>query len=519
MLKKFLLIFILTFLIISMSVNVNAKDLVTNLNIVQKASETKYLENDQGHISKEIVNSNKDIGEVTVEVKLSNVKKEQENTQIYDSTEIYLIVPESIVAKQEKFTKLLNNIETLSSKILSRNSNTKIGIIGIKGTISDVTTKEDGNAIIGDRDEGDVEGRESDTEIVSTPTNDINQLKNDLNSMNNEKIKYKSNLQAAIKKANESFSNNVNKILISLYDDVPDIAVGVKASVSYGGWNSEYKTVEEAVKAKHEKIATYTRDEILKLKSSNVSFILLRPDDTSYDETWYNSETGERVLDFDGSPYVQKLYGTEENPTYGKMYNFDENNIDNVITENIYKDVTEIIQSDISNIKIIDYFPQEIIDNFDFSYEDNPSIGNVSKNIDEESRTITWDIDALKGEETATLRYKLKIKDMKNEKLLNKTIETNEKVVLTYKDIDSKDYTVELTSSPKIQLSEVTEQDMNTNLDNTNNNQKNGIDTTVAKKKIPQTGMNMVIIMPSITAILLIIIVLYKKYKSYKDIK
>ena len=519
MLKKILFILILNFLIISMSVNVNAKDLVTNLNIVQKASETQYLENDQGHISKEIVNSNKDTGEVTVEVKLSNVKKEQENKQFYDNTEIYLMVSENIILEEEKLAKFINNIETLSSKILNRNSSTKIGIIGIKGTISDMTYTEDGNASIGDKDEKDIKGRESDAEVVSIPTNDINQLKNDLNNMNSAKNQYRLNLQAAIKKANESFSNNVNKILISLYDDVPSIAIGVEANVSYGGWNSEYKTVEEAVKAKHDKIATYTRDEILKLKSSNVSFILLRPDDTSYDETWYNSETGEKVLDFDGSPYIQKLYGTKENPIYGKMYNFDENNIDNVITENIYKDVTEIIQSDISNIKIIDYFPQEIIDNFDFSYEDNPSIGNVSKNIDEESRTITWDIDVLKGEETATVRYKLKIKDMKNEKLLNKTIETNEKVVLTYKDIDSKDYTVEITSSPKIQLSEVTEQDMNTNLDNTNNNQKNGIDTTVAKKKIPQTGMNMVIIMPSITAILLIIIVLYKKYKSYKDIK
>ena len=47
---------------------------------------------------------------------------------------------------------------------------------------------------------------------------------------------------------------------------------------------------------------------------------------------------------------------------------------------------------------------------------------------------------------------------MKNQALLNQTIATNEKVVLTYKDTNAKDYTVELTSSPKIQLSEVKEE-------------------------------------------------------------
>lgn len=47
---------------------------------------------------------------------------------------------------------------------------------------------------------------------------------------------------------------------------------------------------------------------------------------------------------------------------------------------------------------------------------------------------------------------------MKNKDLLNKTISTNEKVVLTYKDIEQKDYTVTLTSSPKIQLSKIIEE-------------------------------------------------------------
>lgn len=225
-----------------------------------------------------------------------------------------------------------------------------------------------------------------------------------------------------------------------------------------GGLFSQYSTVEEAVIAVHEKVATNTKNEILTLKTSKVSFILLRPDDTSYDEKWYSTSTGEFLLDFDGSPYVQKLYGTINNPTYGKMYSFTDENIDTVITENIYEDVSNLIQPDMNTVKIVDYFPNEIINNFDFSYVSEPNIGSSSNSIDTESKTITWNIGTLNGEETATLKYKLKIKDMKNTELLGKTIATNEKVVLTYTDTDSKDYTVELTSSPKIQLQEVKEE-------------------------------------------------------------
>ena len=139
----------------------------------------------------------------------------------------------------------------------------------------------------------------------------------------------------------------------------------------------------------------------------------------------------------------------------------------------------------------------------------NPSIGTTTEKIDPESKTITWDVGTLKGDEVATLKYKLKIKDMKNSELLNKTIETNEKVVLTYKDTEAKDYTVTLTSSPKVQLTEVKEI----------KKEENKKDDTTAKEIFPQTGLNMFITIISIIAITLVGIFMYKKYNSYKDVK
>lgn len=512
-LKKLCYIAIISILIITYTANVFATDLKTALNVVEQSSETKYLENEQGYISKTIVDSNPSAGEVTIELKLSNTKKETEKEkQNYENTEIYIIISENSANSQEKLDKTINNIENLAEKIIKANSKTKIGIVGIKGTISDIIVDENGKASWGDKDEGNIKGSEENAEIVVNLTDNVENIVSGIKKMNSAKEKYHLNLQSAIRLANKSYSKNANKILISLYDGVPDIAIGVKSMVEHGGFLAEYATTEEAVKGKHEKIVTYTKNEILKLKESNISFILLRPDDTSYNQTWYSEKTGEKTLDFDGSPYVQKLYGTNENPVYGKSYEFKDKNIDTIVRENIYEDVLELIQPDMTEVKIVDYFPEHITENFEFSYVGKPNIGTVSDSIDNKDKTISWDIGTLKGNEVATLIYKLKIKDMKNTELLNKIIATNEKVELTYKDIEDKDYKVILTSSPKIQLAEVKEGEK------PNNTNTQGKDNTVASGKIPQTGEN-IIIFTICTLVLAIGIFIYARYNKYKDIK
>lgn len=454
--KKILSILLVVIFIIASATNVFATDLKTKLYVTQASSEIKQLENEQGEISKTIVNSNPDSGEVTIELKLFNSKKEQASTdsEKFENTEIYIMISENITTDSEKLTKYINSIEKLAKKILGKNSKTKIGIIGIKGTINDSIKGEDGKMTWGENDEGDVAGRINDSEIVVNLTNNVETIKNGIKNMNSSKTKYNINLQAAISLAKKSYTSNINKILISLYDDVPDVAVGVKTMVSYGGWSSPYSTMEEAVVAKHQNIVSKTKNEMLGLKDSNIQFILLRPEDTSFDQEWYNIQSGEKELDFDGSPYVNQLYGSMSNPTYGKMYSLKEENFEKIVTENIYEDIMEQIQTGIDNVVIQDYFPTDITENFEFSYEGNPSIGTVSDSIDPDTKTITWNIGTLNNQETATLRYKLKIKDMKNENLLNKTIATNEKVVLTYIDYTDKDYEVVLNSSPKITLKE-----------------------------------------------------------------
>ena len=401
------LISVLTFcLVIQMVLPAYAANNVY-LNIMQKASETKYLDNDQGNISKTIIDSDAEKGEVTVEVKLSNTSKET-STKRFDNSEVFIIIPE-FSKDEENQNKILTYVETLAQKVLAKSSNVKIGVIGMKGTISDTYTDENGKTFSGKNDQSDVDGTADNAECVVELTQDLTKLKTDLGKMNSEKTIYYNNLQAALRLAKNSFSNNTNKILISLYDNVPSIAIGIHSSITYGGLFSVYQTAEEAARAKLNSLVSNTKSEILSLNEANIDLILLRPDDTEFDQVYYSKKTGEKVCDIDGKPYADELYGTLENPTYGKMYSLNNESLEKIITENIYQDVIENVRTDISNVKIVDYFPQDILDNFEITIS-KPTIGTVSDKVDKKTKSIIWDIGTLKGNEVAALQYKLKIK-------------------------------------------------------------------------------------------------------------
>ena len=80
-----IILILIAIIIGSSSSSVFATDLKTALNIVQKSSEKKYLENDQGYISKSIVDIDSNKGEVTIELKLSNTKKSSWRKELYRS--------------------------------------------------------------------------------------------------------------------------------------------------------------------------------------------------------------------------------------------------------------------------------------------------------------------------------------------------------------------------------------------------------------------------------------------------
>ena len=160
------------------------------------------------------------------------------------------------------------------------------------------------------------------------------------------------------------------------------------------------------------------------------------------------------MLDFDGSPYVQKIYGTLENPTYGKMYSLNDDSLEQVVTEYIYQDIIQDVRVDIKSAVIKEYFENDILENFDITFS-NEMIDTTNL-LD--NNYIIWNIGDVQSNKTANLQYTLKLKDMKNEYLLDKVISTSEKTELTYINYLDTETTAVSTSSPKIQLKEVVEE-------------------------------------------------------------
>lgn len=507
--KKIFIFLLIVMLVCIMPYSINAQDVQNSLNVIKMKAETTYLDNSNGFFDNKITSFDSNLGTVNLELSLNNSSSSQDQEAgHYENTEIFIILPE--VNSNETKTTYANYIETFANKVFEANSNTKIGIVGMNGTIND----SDENNIATDNDESTIPGSMDDAEIITMPTTNVTDLVNGITNMNPENWKYHYNLEVAIRIAKNNFSDDVNRILISLYDNVPGIVIGETARVNYGGIFGT--TAEEAVRNHLTKIVNQTKTEILSLADEDISFILLRPDDTSFDQTWTNTNTGEIILELDGKPYVDDLYGSIDNPTYGKMYSLNNDNLEQIVTDYIYNDVMGEIGTAISQVSIEFTFSQDILDNFDIT------IGNSSDiNIDNLTTDgiMVWNVGSLEANESATLNYSLQMKDMNNSSLLDKTIPIAEQVVLTYNDSSTQKHTVTSTDSPSVRLvrDEVIEiPDPGNN--NVNNNNNTPIDNTVAPGTIPQTGINPIIFV-IIALSVIVMIVLIKKNKEYKDIK
>ncbi len=486
---------IVVYLLIACFVSTSAANLQTKLSVIQNASETKELENNQGYISKTIVNSNSSAGEVTIELKLENTKHSTES-ETYNTTEIMLVIDNSpsmdFVTSSGKTRKeiVISSAKELVNSIFNSVSNIKIGLVDFHGS--------------GFLDSASLYNATVRLELTDKKANVIDALDKQLARSTSSGT----NIDAGLQRAEKNFSKECkNKIIVLLTDGVPNADVA-------GNSGGNDVTAEENIKAQASTKATLQR---LEQEGFHIISMMtgMSEDDGNTDKNGTTYDDGNLE---DNLKAVENVFGTMQNPTAGKYYLATSADVDKIINENILNDVVEQVQNPINTVKIVDYFPEEIMENFEFSYVGAPSIGEVSENIDSETNTITWDIETLKGEETATLKYKLKIKDMQNQELLNKVISTNEKVVLTYIDVQEENYTVTLESSPKIKLEEVKQVQEDKTEDKIQGQiEDNKGDDTTAPNNIPQTGARIIFEVCTIT-VAIVGIFTYFKCKKLKDI-
>lgn len=439
----------------------------------------------QGKIENKITKVDDSTQNVYGEINFINKASDSKGQKL--STEIYIMLPENIVTSSEGYALYKTYVEEFAKKVYAKDASAKIGIIGIKGTVNS-HTEVDGKWIINDDDEGDIPGSADNAEIVAKLTNNLETLKTGLNGMNPEKKNFYTNLQAAIGLARDSYSSNSNKILISLFDNVPLICNGVQDTISH----SPDDNFEELVKAQNSSIVSATKEEMLGLKDDNIAFILLRPENTSYNQTWWDVDTGKIVLEYDGSQHVIDLYGTMENPTYGKMYSLSSDSLENIVTKYIYEDVVEEMKTTLENVEIQVVFSKEVFDNFNItSLNTNDKTIDISK-LKTEGKII-WKIEKLNEDETDSFKYKLELKkDSILESLLNKNINMNTISI----SLGDKSKDINLTQTPTFMISR--EQTNNGNSANSNSNNNSNFnsnsnnnlanDPTIANEKFPKAG-------------------------------
>lgn len=345
---------------------------------------------------------------------------------------------------------IFNSAKTLVSNILEDNADLKVGIVSFSSNTDPAK-----------------EATLEDATLVSVLGNDITTLNNAIDNI--EATGPRTDLDAGITLASNQFTESAtNKYMIVLTDGVPNISL-VNNNPYYSN-----ETITET-KAKLQELASKGIAMITMLTGiSNEDF-----DTTNEDEKTYGQ-------------IFEEIFGTEESPTVGNFYYVTDDQVEQTITQDIYNSLVPISQS-YKNIVIKDYFPQEIIDNFEFAYVSDANIGEISAEVDKTDNSITWTIPELKNGETATVQYTLKLKEDFSSSIVNKLLDTNEKVDISYKDFDGNDKEDTSDVTPVLKLSEPPAQ-------------------------LPKAGITTLLItLGAVAAGLLVFSII--KLKSYKEIK
>ena len=401
--------------------------------------------NEDSKFEKKIISSNLDKHQVTLQLQINNnaineIPEGELMLVIDSSSSMNDKVNDSTVTRKDL---VLNSATKLVENLLSVNSSTlKIGVVTFSS--SNVASEM---------------GTDKDAQLVSDFTNDLSTLKSKISSI--EGTGNFTDLDAGLKLAKKSFtSEKNNKYLIVLTDGIPNMNVG----------NSDLVSIKAL-----EQVITTTKETLTSLKDINVISLLTG---ITSEEATFRAE-GDKYYTY--GQVINGIFGTTENPTVGKFYKINDTEIEKTITEEIYSDLVPVIKT-LKDITVVDYFPQYIVDNFDMAYVEGTDTSKISTKIDKETNSITWTIPELKAGETLSVQYTLTLKDSFDETIIDKILNTNQKVDINYKDFDGKTQTKTSDVSPKIKLTKIPQEEPPKK------------DDTISKEELPKTGATTVFV-------------------------
>ena len=458
--KKIALTIFLVIIMMATNVFAAAKSTDVTMEIVEDNICTIKL-NDESTFEKKMIEYDLQEHEVTLQLKISNNSKE-----IIPTGEMMLVIDSSssmdeiVEGTTTRKDLVLNSANKLVESLLEANpTSLKIGVV----TFSTGTDTDENGYLI--------TGTESDAQKVCDFTNDLNTLTSKISAI--EGTGQYTNLDSGLKLAKSQFtSDDNNKYMIILTDGLPNLAVGYNDLVTYDGLTD---------------VITETKSTLTSLDNVDVYTMLTGIDN---EEATFRTD-GTNTYTY--GQVIQEVFGTEEQPTKGKFYKISDNEIEKTITGKIYRDLLPI-ENALEDIVVVDYFPQYMIENFEMTYIDGIDTSNVSSQIDTETNSITWNLAKLLPGETAIIQYKLKLKDEFDEAIIDKVLDTNEKVDISYKDFDGTDETETSDVTPKIKLTRIP------------------VDNTIAPEPIPKAGSPMFIVV----GIAILALAVYCGYKFKK---
>ncbi len=403
-------IFMGLFLIIILIANVSFASYSTvTMSVVEEPICTIKLE-ENSKFEKKLIAKDLANKEVTLQLQVTNEEIAEKPTG-----EIVLVLDDSYsmndkVSGTTRKDLIFNSAKSLITSFLENNTQLKIGVVRFS-TNTDVSK----------------EGTIADASVVSPLSNDATVLNNAISSI--EANGPRTDLQSGLLLASEQFTKtDNNKYMIVLTDGVPNVAVD---------YDKNYYSDD---------VITKTKKQLQTLSSQGIKITTMLSGIN--DETYVPATTTKNF-----GQIIKEIFGTPDKPTVGNFYYVTDAEIEKTIKTDIYNALIPI-EKVLKDITIVDYFPAEIVKNFDFAYVSNANVGNISSKIDTTNNSITWTIPELSNGKTATVQYKLKLKENFDSSIVGKILNTNQKVDISYTDLDDAKQTKTSDISPKIKLTE-----------------------------------------------------------------
>ncbi len=342
-----------------------------------------------GSFEKKITEYNAVEKSVTLTLTVTNTKDVEEN---YKDVEIFFVIDNSSSMLEEyngisRKQAVINSANSLAEKLFDSNPNVKIGIVAFSS--------------------GEPEGTINDATLRLSLSNSEDEVKNAITNLSELNVGLRTNIEAGLTIAQQNFSSteDVDRYVVLLTDGVPNNAL-----------DDIYATYSEIV-------ATRTKAKLEELENSGVKVIAAMIN--------LDSDTVEPTTTKTYRALAEEIFGTEDASTTSTYFYIPDDELEDTIVNDIFDSLIVTVDNTLRNITITDYFPQEIIDNFTFEYVASPNIGTVSQEIDTSNNSITWTIELLSEGETATLSYKLTLRDDYDTNIIEQILPTNTNVDIT----------------------------------------------------------------------------------------